>query len=166
MEIIPVPNFNRANTHKMMKFTRPTNLLFPTTYRRFQAKDKDSNEIIEYRIQDLLEEDYEIGIDMMISEYCPEESFNRCRGVSNSPEALAEKRIFWRSKLDQKLSVGSYKGNELVGVCILTVHVKNENEDPLEVRIETLDFPKSFYFISKTGRNSTQPRHFINCGVL
>lgn len=126
------------STCQMTSFIRPSDLPFPTIYHKFQAKDKDSDEIVEYRIQDLLEEDYEKGIDMMISEYCPDESFNRCRGVSDNPEAIKEKRMIWRKHVDKKLSVGCYKtdvSNELVGICIFSVHVKNESESPFLVRI-------------------------------
>jgi hypothetical protein len=119
----------------MSSFTRPSDLPFPTVYHEFQAKDKDSDELVEYRIQDLLEEDYDNGIDLMIREYCPEESFNRCRGISSNPEAIAEKTIFWRSKLDKRLSIGCYKDEELVAVCLLDVNVKGEPELLFEVRI-------------------------------
>jgi hypothetical protein len=122
----------------MTSFKRPSKLPYPTIYHKFHAKDKDSDEIVEYRIQDLLEQDYENGMDMMIFEYCPEESFNRCRGVSNNPEAIEEKRVFWRSILDKRLSVGCYKSDELVGVCILTVHVENEIEVPSMVSYKRL----------------------------
>ncbi|KAL7024299.1 hypothetical protein ACKWTF_012978 [Chironomus riparius] len=120
-------------THKMTTFTRPNALPFPTIYHKFQAKDKDSDELVEYRVQDLLEEDYENGIDMMISEYCPEESFNKCRGVANNAEAVKEKRNIWRKHINKRLSVGCYKSdesNELVGVCVFSVHVKSASDSP------------------------------------
>ncbi|XP_070507060.1 uncharacterized protein [Chironomus tepperi] len=120
----------------MERFTRPSDLPFPTIYHKFSAKDKDNDEIVEYRIQDLLEEDYSKGIDMMASEYCPEESFNKCRGVTDCPEAITEKLLFWRSIMNMKLSVGCYKGDELVGICLFNVHVKNEKEAKFEIKTE------------------------------
>ena len=131
----------------MTSFKRPSNLPFPTIYHKFLAKDKDSDNFVEYRIQDLLEEDYENGIDMMISEYCPEESFNKCRGVSSNTEAVKEKRNIWRKHIHKRLSVGCYKSdesNELVGVCVFSVHVKNASESPFLVRIKFEIFKGSF----------------------
>lgn len=121
----------------MSRFLRPENLTFPQIYHRFQARDKGSDELIEYRIQDLLEEDYEKAIEIMAADYSPEESFSRCRGIPDNQEAFEEVQNLWRLSLPRKLSVGCYKSgsDELIGVNILDVYVKDQPESSIKVSI-------------------------------
>jgi len=118
----------------MKLFTRPIDLPFPIIYHKFKAKDKDSDELIEYQIQDLLEEDYEKAVELFTTDYLPEESLSRCRGISEDPEATAEVQKLWRLYLKLRISVGCYKsdGNrELVGANILIVNDKND--EPVDI---------------------------------
>ncbi|KAG5684449.1 hypothetical protein PVAND_013683 [Polypedilum vanderplanki] len=111
----------------MSKFQRPVDLPFPLVYHTFLAKDKESDEIVEYRIQDLLEEGFEQAIELMARDYSPEETFSRCRGIVIDPSAFEEIHGFWRESLKEKISVACYKNDEsgdLVGVNILAVGVK------------------------------------------
>jgi hypothetical protein len=111
----------------MSKFQRPAELAFPLVYHTFSAKDKESDQLVEYRIQDLPEDDFERAIELMARDYSPEESFSRCRGIVSDPEAFEEIRGFWRVALKEKLSIACYKNDEsddLVGVNILAVGVK------------------------------------------
>lgn len=114
-------------TRKMSKFERPADLSFPIIYHTFKAKDKDSDEVIEYSIQDLLEEDFEKAIEMMKDDYIPEESFCRCRNIENDKIGRDEILSVWREALFSKISVGCYKNDEskeLVGLSIYAVNVK------------------------------------------
>ena len=118
----------------MNSFTRPSDLSFPLIYHKFKAKDKDSDEIIEYQIQDLLEEDYEKAVELMTTDYAPEESFSRCRGIPEDPDAIAEGEKIWHLCLQTKISVGCYKSDEsgeLIGANILLVYDKNDK--PVDV---------------------------------
>jgi hypothetical protein len=118
----------------MLSFKRPSDLPFPIVYHKFKAKDKDSDEIIEYQIQDLLEEDYEQAVELLTTDYAPDESFSRCRGFPESPEAMAEFQRLWHLCLQIKISVGCYKSDgsrELVGANVLLVNDKND--DPMDI---------------------------------
>ena len=96
----------------MSSFVRPSNLEFPQIYHKFEAKDKDSDEIIEYQIQDLLEEDYDRAIEILGTDYSPEESFSRCRRIPEDPEAFKEIKNLWLECFKRKkISVGCYKSD-------------------------------------------------------
>lgn len=113
----------------MKLFKRPSDLPFPIVYHKFKAKDKDSDEIIEYQIQDLLEEEYEKAVELLTTDYAPEESFSRCRGIPEDPDAIAEMQKIWHLCLQTKISVGCYKSDgsgELIGANILLVNDKND----------------------------------------
>jgi hypothetical protein len=113
----------------MSNFQRPAELAFPLVYHTFRAKDKESDETVEYRIQDIPESDFERAIALMARDYSPEESFSRCRGVVNEPDAFAEIQGIWRTLLGEKLSIACYKegSDDIVGVNILAVGVKDVN---------------------------------------
>lgn len=121
----------------MAKFVRPSTLNFPQIYYTFKAKDKDSDEIVEYRIQDLPIEDYERAVDMLLSDFVPEENFCVCRGLTSEPAAMAEIREFWKNELQNKISVACYrnndKSNDLVGLNVLAVESKNHEASSDEV---------------------------------
>lgn len=121
----------------MAKFVRPSTLNFPQIYYTFKAKDKDSDEIVEYRIQDLPIEDYERAVDMLLYDFVPEENFCVCRGLTSEPAAMAEIREFWKNELQNKISVACYrnndKSNDLVGLNVLAVESKNNEASSDEV---------------------------------
>jgi hypothetical protein len=123
----------------MSKFQRPADLAFPLVYRTFTARDGENCESVEYRIQDLLESDYERAVELMARDFASEESLCLCRGVCDDAEALEEIKSSWRRGLAGRISVGCYDNrDELVGVTILAVHEKGFGEGAAEV---SLKFP-------------------------
>lgn len=123
----------------MSKFKRPENLTFPHTYYTFKAKDKNSDDVIEYRVQDLPEEYYEEAIDFMVKYFLPDETFCSSRNLSNNPNAVEAFCSFWYDSLKHKLSIACFRNDgseELVGANVLIVSSKDdpEDEDMLEVR--------------------------------
>lgn len=61
-------------------WTRPTSVEYPKVYRTFKARDLDSNELIEYRIQDLPESRFEDAIKQMVENYLPDEPISQVLG--------------------------------------------------------------------------------------
>lgn len=115
----------------MKKFTRPSSLTFPQTYYTFKAKDSESEALVDYRIQDLPEEDYERALDLLLSAFVPEENLCVCRDVPSDSVAMKELRAFWEKELNSKISIACYKNNDesnvLVGLNVLAVKSKDED---------------------------------------
>jgi hypothetical protein len=113
----------------MFKFKRPESLVVPQIYHTFRAKDNNSEKMIEYRVQDLLERDSDEAVKLMAEFFLPDEPFSIAFKISESAEAVNDFRKFWRSILEQKFSLACYKcdgSDELVAVNLLTVDSKND----------------------------------------
>jgi hypothetical protein len=120
----------------MATFRRPASLEFPTTYYTFKAKDKGSDEVIEYRVQDVPEDRYDEAVDMLVNHFMPDEVLNICRGLWKSPDGVREHREVWIKMIKRKLSIACFKNDdsdELVGVNILVVSSKNDFGEELNV---------------------------------
>jgi hypothetical protein len=116
----------------MYKFKRPETLSFPQVYYTFKAKNKNSDEIVEYRVQDLPIEKYEEAVDFMVKYFLPDETFCASKGIPEKPRAVKEFRDFWDAALKEKLSIACYKNDgsdELVGANVLLVSSKEDLND-------------------------------------
>jgi hypothetical protein len=122
----------------MYKFKRPVSLPHPQIYYTFTAKDKNSDCMVEYRVQDMPEECFEQAVDFMVKYFLPDETFCSSKNVPNKPSAIESFRAFWLDSLQQKLSTACFKNNgseELVGANVLIVNTKQDDEfDLSEVR--------------------------------
>lgn len=115
-------------------FKRPGNLDFPQVFYTFKAKDKNSDDVIEYRVQDLPEEFYDQAADFMVKYFLPDETFCSSRDIPNKPIATEIIRQFWNETIKHKLSIACFRNDgsdELVGANVLTVSSKNDPEEDL-----------------------------------
>lgn len=119
----------------MTNFLRPKNLKFPQIYYTFKARNKNSDELVKYRIQDLPVEDYEVALDLLITDFVPDENLCHCRDIESDAVGLREIREFWANELKKKISIACYKNNddenegELIGLNVLAVVSKNDAEE-------------------------------------
>ena len=114
---------------------RPDKSVFPQVYHTFKAKDLNSDNIAEYRVQDLPEEYYEQTVDFMVKYFLPDEPISASRDLSNKPCAIKAFRELWHKTLKQKLSIGCFKNdgtNEFVGANMLLIYSKDDPEDKSE----------------------------------
>lgn len=115
----------------MYKFKRPENLSFPQVYYKFKAKNKNSDEIVEYRVQDLPEEYYEQAIDFLVKYFLPDETFCSSRDIHKKTNGVKAFRRFWEKALEEKISIACFKNDqsgELVGANVLIVNSKDDLE--------------------------------------
>lgn len=63
---------NSSNLIKL-NWSRPQTTEYPKIWRKFKARDLNSDELIEYRIQDLPESRLEDAVEHMISNYLKDE---------------------------------------------------------------------------------------------
>lgn len=106
---------------------RPDHIEYPKVWLTFQAKDLNSDNLVEYRIQDVPENRFEDVIKhktefLKFSPIYTEE-------FDENGEALNELLDFWRLKLKSRMSLACFKENsdEILGVNILYVLQKGEN---------------------------------------
>lgn len=121
----------------LYKFKRPENYEFPQTYYKFMAKDKNSENIVEYRVQDLTEDYYEIALDLMVKYFVPDETFCSSKRIPEKENAIKVICEFWRREFKERLSIACFKegSNELIAANCLVVHSKNDPKDDTAVGI-------------------------------
>lgn len=68
-----------AETLKLI-WNRPESSEFPRVWCTFKAYDNNSDEIVEYRIQDLPESRFQDGIDFMAQHFCRDEPISDALG--------------------------------------------------------------------------------------
>lgn len=117
----------------MPKFVRPASLRFPQIYGTFKAKDKDSDNEVEYIIQDLPEDYFEEALNLLVNVFLPDEALYSCRGVSANADAIKEVREFWSEKLAMKTSLACFRdgSKDLAGLYVLAVY--SNGDTPYEV---------------------------------
>lgn len=118
-----------SEIEKMSKFKRPEKLSFPQIYYTFKAKDKNSENLIEYRVQDMPEEYFEQALEFMVKYFLPDETFCSSRDIPNKPSAVAEICEFWRDALKHRLSIACFRNDgsdELVAANVLMVSSKDD----------------------------------------
>lgn len=124
-----MPNLNQLKSSvfrlkqiKMVtKFERSGILFNPQVYHSFKLTNKDTNEVEEYLVQDLPQEQVEEAAEFMIEHYVRHETFQKAARVPKA--ALMQ---FYRFILQQKVSLACFNKNsgDLVGLNALTVKSK------------------------------------------
>lgn len=113
----------------MFKFKRPENLALSQIYHKFTVKDKGSEKLVNYRVQDLPVEYFEQAVQFLVKHFIPYEPMSlSLKGHENS-KFLADFATFWRKSLSEKLSIACFKddgSDELVGVNVLIVTSRDE----------------------------------------
>ena len=103
-------------------------------YSSFKAKDKDSDEIIEYSIQDIPEDKFEEAINLYVEHFITDEPLAEVRKLHENKSAIIELRQLWMEGIKKsRLGVACFKSDgEMVGVNILSITDKND-EHSIEV---------------------------------
>jgi hypothetical protein len=115
----------------MYKFKRPESLKAPQTYYTFKAKDKNSEYIVEYRVQDLTEEYYDIALDLMVKYFLPDETFCSSKHITENETGVKVFSDFWRREFKEQLSIACFKegSDELISANCLRVNSKDDPKD-------------------------------------
>ncbi|KAG5684451.1 hypothetical protein PVAND_013685 [Polypedilum vanderplanki] len=117
----------------MSNFTRPVNLKFPQIYGTFKAFNKTGDAEIEYQIRDLPEELFEKSLEILASDFVPEETICVGQNLMKKPAALNEICYIWYETMKDGLSLGCFANdgsNELAGVAVMKVLTKDK--EPIE----------------------------------
>jgi hypothetical protein len=114
---------------------RPSELCFPVKYYKFVTKDRDSDNLVEYRVEDIPESRYEEACRFMVKHFVPYEPKLVARNGQNDPLVLEDYYNKYMHGIKQKVSVACFKrgSDEFVGVNILEVLGRNDSGDCFEV---------------------------------
>ncbi|XP_070495414.1 uncharacterized protein [Chironomus tepperi] len=118
----------------MSEITDPEIQNSPKIYKTFKAKSKNSNNLIEYTIKDLLPTYYDDAISI-IYDTITDEPLSVSRRIFDYEDTMKAKKKGWRNMLNKGLSIGCFNDiGELVGLNVLSIACEDE-----EVRIDTTD---------------------------
>ncbi|KAL7012193.1 hypothetical protein ACKWTF_014677 [Chironomus riparius] len=100
----------------------------PKIYSTFTAKDKDSDKIIEYRIQDIPKDKYEEAVNLYLEHFIKDEPCAEARKLYENKHAVIELTYLWREGIkSSRLGVACFKSDgEMVGVNILSITAKDD----------------------------------------
>lgn len=122
-------------------FKRPDSLIFPQIYHRFQAKSRDSHDVVNYVIKDVPADRYEEAIEFMLKFFVGDEMVCTVAGLANRPVAVQEFRTLYKANFNLKLSIACFceTNDELVAVNILKVLSRDDLKVDFMVRFCNFD---------------------------
>ena len=108
-------------------FKRPEEL-YPQIYHTFYSKETD--ETVEYLIQDLTENNYDRAVEFMIKNHVREETFHKSLNLCENKNATKAIRSFYREVFKEKMSLVCFKfgSNEIISVNALFVKTNTHEE--------------------------------------
>lgn len=114
------------------QWTRPQEIPYPNVWLRFKARAVESDALVEYRVQDLTEDDLDAVYEHMKTYFFLDEPLNASVRLIEATEAHAVIKHVWSEVIKEKVSLVCYKerSNEVVGCNFLCVKLKNGPEDP------------------------------------
>lgn len=115
-------------------FQRPENLSFPQVYYTFKAKDCDSDEIVNYIVQDLPEDRADEAVELMVKHFLPDETLCTANGLLQHPEAVEEFKFFWHEMTKLKFSLVCFReGHEdIVAVNFIIIDSKDDPKEDVQ----------------------------------
>jgi hypothetical protein len=114
---------------------RPDNVTFPQVWHKFQAKDLNSDELVEYRVEDLTPDRFDDAIEQM-SDYLRDEPMCCSKNILADSAATIAFKNLWKSFMDlQKVTLVCYRegSDEIVGVNMLAIYTKYDVKDEKKV---------------------------------
>uniref|UniRef100_A0A336LW64 CSON004142 protein n=1 Tax=Culicoides sonorensis TaxID=179676 RepID=A0A336LW64_CULSO len=113
------------------EWKRPSNVPFPSVWLTFKAKDLETDNLVEYRVQDLPEEYYDKALKLMELDFLRDEAMCSATELLKDPVSVKEIMELWRGVLDQKIVLACFRENskELVGLNMVAVQLKDDKFD-------------------------------------
>lgn len=114
----------------MFSWKRPENIPYPSVWLKFKAKDLESENLVEYRVQDLPEDRFDEAIEYMTKKFLPDEPMCRSTLLAKDQVSVYEIHYLWRLMLKQKIVLVCFKegSDEIVGMNMVGITTKEEKE--------------------------------------
>jgi hypothetical protein len=130
----------------MKEAKRVEGFKFPQIYHTFKAKDKDSDQLINYHVQDAPKDRFEEIVDFMVRDFLPYEAMCESKGVPKNEKCVEYFRELWRDFLKNMVTLCCFKENcnDLISANVLFVH--NKDDPKVEVVFLPHGFKKYLYY--------------------
>ena len=111
-----------------LKWKRPDSVEYPKVWHRFKARDLNSDQLIEYRIEDLVESKAEEAFQHMRENYLVDEPLRQALGGYDDIDHMKDFEHAWRSIIAQKMPLVCYRegSDEIVGLSWTFVTHKDD----------------------------------------
>ncbi|XP_031621398.1 uncharacterized protein LOC116339578 [Contarinia nasturtii] len=112
----------------VLKWKRPETIEFPKVWHTFKAKDLNTDELVEYRIQDLPTNRVEDVFEHMMANYIQDEPISQVLEGSKDPNHIEDYKLCWSKMAEQKVPLVCFKegSDEIVGANMLFVLKKDD----------------------------------------
>lgn len=114
-----------------MVWTRPESVPYPSVWLTFKAKAPDSDELVNYTVQDLPEDRFEEAIEHLIGVFIHDEPMCRSKKLAEQPESVEGIREMWRELVQQRMALVCFQegSDEIVGLNMTYVSSKDDKEE-------------------------------------
>ncbi|KAG5684337.1 hypothetical protein PVAND_013572 [Polypedilum vanderplanki] len=96
-------------------------------YASFFGKDKNNDDLVEFLIKKLPENRFKEALELYKNDFLPDEAMCVSKNIHKSANSINAFYDVWMESFQQNLSVGCFKGDELVGVNCLVMCSKDAN---------------------------------------
>lgn len=114
-----------------MVWTRPKEVPYPSVWHSFQARDVDSDRMVNYVVQDLPEERFEEAINHMLGIFIYDEPTCNAKKLAEEPQSVKEIGDIWRELVQQRMALVCFRegSDEIAGLNMTYVSCKDDKQD-------------------------------------
>lgn len=118
-----------SDDQPMLRWNRPDSADFPRIWHTFKARDIDSDNLVEYRIQDLPMDRADDFFQHMLATFIPDEPIGQALGYENDPLIGEDYKKLWTPAIAQRMALVCFKegSNEIVGTNVIFISSKGDN---------------------------------------
>lgn len=113
----------------VLKWKRPVSDEYPKVWHAFKARDIGSDNLVEYRIQDLPLDRIDDLFEHLLATFIPDEPIGQALGYENDPLIGEDYKKLWTPAIAQRMALVCFKegSNEIVGTNVIFISSKGDN---------------------------------------
>lgn len=112
-----------------LTWKRPESVDFPKVWYTFRARDIDSDNQVEYRIQDLPLDRIDDYYQYLFDTFIPDEPVGQALGFAHDPHVYDDYKKFWKPVVAQRTALVCFKegSDEIIGANLVFVNTQEDN---------------------------------------
>ncbi|XP_037043931.1 uncharacterized protein LOC119079933 [Bradysia coprophila] len=132
----------------IFNWIRPSHIPYPNVWFRFQAKDLDCDNLVEYIVEDLPEDRFDDAIAFMTTEFLANAPMAKLRNGANNSTYVQDIGRIWKNILQQRMTHVCFKDGSSVIVGLNFNYVASRNDPPLLSDIKSETFMQNMRVLS------------------